>query len=227
MANINELDLKADEVEVDFSEMPEPGGQFTPPPKPGSYKFTLPTDLSSIWDKVETREGKERIKAVFDFDNALMYSSIRNSKIEEQPWTTNISNVEYSFRDGGKTSGMAQLLKHALGEETTPKTNIEYAQALMRHAGESFIADVEWSTACSERRDIRTYEEDEDGNRLNSTSVKEGTPGCGRRFYQRDIPKTDDGVYMEMFTCDLVGCDSPESAVLRCFGNLRNFRAAN
>jgi hypothetical protein len=227
LANINELDLKADEVEVDFDSMPEPGGQFTPPPKPGSYKFTLPGDLSGIWEKVETKDGKDRIKALFDIDNPLVYSSIRNNKIEDEPWTTQLSNVEYSFRDGVKTSGMAQLLKHGLGEETTPRTNMEYAQALIRHAGESFIADVEWSTSCNASRDIRAYEEDEDGNRLTTTEVREGTPGCGKKFYQQHIPKNDDGTYMETFSCDMTGCDSPVPAVLRCFGNLRNFRPAN
>jgi len=227
LANINELVLKADEVEVDFADMPEPGGQFTPPPQPGSYKFTLPSDLTNIWEKIETRDGKDRVKAVFDFDNALMYTSIRNSAIQEQPWTTNITNVEYSFGDGPKTSSLAQLLGHALGEEVTPHTNMEYAQALMRHGGESFVADVTWSAPSSERRDIRVYDEDDDGQTLTTTVVREGTPGCGKTYRQRVLPKTDDGAYMENFTCDLTGCDSPLPAVLRCFANLRNFRPAH
>jgi len=224
--NINELDLKADEVEVDFSDMPEPGGQYTPNPSPGSYKFTLPSDLSNIWEKVE-RDGKDRIKAVFDFDNALMYASTRNSSVEEQPWTTNVTNIEYSFGDGAKTSGLAQLLKHGLGEETTPRTSMEYAHALMRHTGESFVADIVWSTVCSDRRDIRIWEEDENGVRLTTTEIKEDTKGCGRKFKQRDIPKTEEGAYMERFSCDLTGCDSEDAAVLFSYANLRNFRAAH
>jgi len=226
LANINELNLKADEVDVSFDDMPDPGGQYTPNPKPGSYKFTLPSDLRNVWEVIE-RNGKERVQATFDFDNALMYRSIRGSDVEDLPWTTRINNAEYSFGDGASTSNMAQLLKHALGEETTPRTNMEYAQALERHAGESFIADVTWSSYCNAKKDIKVYDEDDEGNQLSSTIVKDNTPGCGKKFKQDQIPKTEDGTYMDRFTCDLASCDSEDLAVLYSYANLRNFRAAN
>jgi hypothetical protein len=129
-----------------------------------------------------------------------------------------ISNVPRARgKDKLRISDMDYLLS-ALGEKSVPRTNAEYAHTLMKYAGQEVLVDVEWSARCNPERNIRQYDE-------SGTPVEvEGMAGCGRKFYQRDIPKNE-GIYMETFTCDLARQPCPEGpAILRCFANPAYFR---
>ena len=73
MPKLAELGLGNEKVgDVDFADMPEQRGGFTPPPQPGTYRYKLPTfdQGSPIWDKIDTADGP-RLNVVFEGPMAL------------------------------------------------------------------------------------------------------------------------------------------------------------
>lgn len=217
MANLNELQGLGDDAgfAVDYDNVPDQPGGFTPQPPPGAYRFKLPGDLQNIWEQFDITINDKKVKrlrANFEEVGALTITSSPSGEQDSNSFRTRISNAERKRnKEGLMASDMLYLLR-ALGDDGAYKTNLEYAQALAKYAGREFVADVEWSAWCSDQKDIRGV--DENGN----VQVIEGQKGCGERVYQRDIPKVD-GQYAQTFSCP--SCN----ALLRAFANLARFRA--
>jgi hypothetical protein len=200
MASLKELNLSNDQVggDIDLDHLPKTGG-FLPMLQPGKYRLRLPANLGNVWDKIAAKGDRgERIVAKFDQDAPLLIVQApdRFADRKGEPFQTRISNLERARgREKILASDMDYLLR-ALGHTgKKPKTNIEYIQALLPFAGKEFIAEIEVQAQC--RDDKEKYVDDGQGG-----SVKlEGSAGCGRRYYQKDIPKTDDGSYPERIAC--------------------------
>ena len=212
--NINDLELKDELIvteDLDFDQLPEEFGPFVPPLYPGPYRFQLPSDLSEIWDKFDTDEG-ERVVAIFRDDTALTVTQSKNGEHNNEPLNVRISNRQRPRgRDKVPASDMDFLLR-ALNHGSRPRTNPQYVQALMEHAGQEFGAEVEWSAYCNPNKDI--YIETEEGR----AEQQEGTPGCGQSHYQQDIPK-ENGIYQDRFPCKNCG------ALVRAWPNLVRFKS--
>ena len=89
----------------------------------------------------------------------------------------------------------------------------------MRHAGQSFWADIEWSWGCNKNRDI--YTDDGQGGSIPVAGQK----GCGARYYmggKSGIPRGADGKYPLRIVCGNPEC----GALIRAFANLTNFHPA-
>lgn len=223
MAKLSELGLGNEQVgeAADFDALPEQLGGFPDPPQPGPFRFRLPTNLGNVWDKAEKKMAdgtvKPRIKAKFDQDNPLVIVQSLAGKYDNEPFQTTISNVERRRRkDEGvpEASDMDFLFRDAFEEKTKPKTNQEYANTLIKHAGQEFGADISWSWSCNDQRNIRIRTEQD------TVEEVEGQPGCGKRYYTKDVPKNEDGTYPLHITCAGEGC----GADLRAFASLERFR---
>lgn len=220
MANINELALKEETIVPDYEAIPEEFGSFTPPPQPGTYVFKLPEDLSSVWETFDATisgEKKQRIRAVLRDEHSLL---INGNGTENQPFGAYISGAERARgREKVMVSDLTYLVRCFGEKPTTPK---QHAEALIKHAGESFRADVTWSAYCNPNRNayFETKETNENGEEVTVVKEVEGTHGCGANFYQEDIPKDADGLYVQRFTCG--ECN----AQVMAFPGLRNFKSA-
>lgn len=221
MANLNELEGLGNDAgfAVDYENVPtEPGG-FTPTPPPGTYRFKLPGSLEDVWQAFDANINEQkvqRVRADLEGAAALTITQSQSGDQDGDSFRTRISNAERKRnKDGLMASDMLYLLR-ALGDEGQYKSNLEYAQALKKHAAAEFIANIEWSAWCSDQKPIRVLVENEDGT--TAVQVDESQNGCGKRVYQRDIPK-EDGEYAENFACPDCG------AVLRAFANLGQFKA--
>lgn len=229
MAKLSELGLGNEQIaQADFDTIPDQMMGFPDPPQPGPFRFKLPVNMGTIWDKAEKKlaDGttQPRIKAKFDRDNPLLIVQSIGGRYDGEPFETSLSNVE---RRRGKdesqpeASDMDYLLRDGFGEQKRPKTNKEYAEKLIAHAGQEFNADIEWSWSCNPNRNIRVM------NDQGQTEEVEGQPGCGKRYYMnRDVQKQhanqDDPnsplEYPLHITC-------PEcQADLRAFASLGKFR---
>lgn len=202
MPSLKELNLTNDQVgdTLDFDNLPKTGA-YPPPLPPGAYRFKLPAKMTSIWQAFDAKVG-QRITAIFDQDAPLVVTQATNGHVGD-PFTTRISNAERPRgKDKINVSDMDYLLK-ALGHKGKPKTNGEYAQALMSYAGKEFSAQVEWQWSCNPKKNI--YVDDGQGG---SVEVPD-KPGCGARYYQgRDVQKAADGSYPERITCGNPECNA-------------------
>lgn len=196
-STLQELGLKAEAIQADaaLADLPEGFGPLREPLQPGTYRFKLPEkNLETLWEKFEADEptkdqsgaestqSVERIRATFDADAPLQVIQCPTGVPDRtgEPFETRISNVR-RWRDrehSTRASDMDYLLK-ALGEAVTPMTNVEYAQALMKHAGKEFTADVELSYYSNPNRTIRALVADQGGQ----VSIQEipGAMGNGSR----------------------------------------------
>ena len=191
-------------------------GSFTPPPPPGSYRFKLPADLSSVWDlfDVPDKTPPQRVKAVFDRDHPLLIVQSPQGKSNGEPFETRLTNNERSRgKDKSVTASDMDYLLRALGEKTKPRSNREYMQVVTRNGGKEFGADLRYSWRCSTDRDIRARDQ------AGQVQVVEGKKGCGESYYQEDIPKGADGQVPYEIQCGNCG------ALLRAFANLDNLRS--
>lgn len=220
MANLNELEgLGADAgFEVDHDNIPtEPGG-FTPTPPPGTYRFKMPGSLEDVWEPFEATindKKVQRVRAELEGASSLTITQSQSGDQDGDSFRTRISNAERKRnKDGHMASDMLYLLR-ALGDDSRYASNLDYATALKKFASAEFIANIEWSAWCSDRKPIRVLVEDAEG--AQSVTVDESQNGCGSRVYQRDIPK-DGGAYDEQFPCTSCG------AILRAFANLGQFK---
>jgi hypothetical protein len=220
MASLKELNLSNDQVggDIDLNDLPKTGG-FLPMLQPGTYRLRLPGNLGNVWDTIAKKGDRgERIVAKFDQDAPLVIVQApeRFADRKGEPFQTRISNVE---RARGREKILASdfdYLLRALGHTgKKPRTNGEYAAALMPFAGKEFNATIEVTAQC--RDDKEKYVDDGHGG-----SVKlEGSAGCGRRYYQKDIPKNDDGSYPER-----IACAEDCGANLRVSNQIGSFEAA-
>jgi hypothetical protein len=226
VAKLNDLQLGTEKIgDVDFDAMPEQMGSFREDPQPGTYRFKLSAKLDDIWDTIDAKTKGTRINAIFDDTHPLVIVQSPGGALDGEPFLYRISNVE---RRRGKAddpnavevSDLDYLLRDGLGETTKPKTNAEYAKALMRHAGEEFTADLERSWNCRKDKNIRVFDETQQ-----RTVEVEGTLGCGSRYYQKDVSKVPSDpndpaslpVYPRTITCQC-------GAQIRGFSNLSRFR---
>lgn len=209
--NINELNLGNEKLGIDYGQIPEETGEYTPPIQPGSYVFALPTNLDSIWETID-RGGQQRVQAVFHNDDALTVflhgdeTRSFSAWINNHPFPRNKEKIE--------VSDMTYLIR-VLEPSATPQTNPEFVAALQRHAGEKFKANVTWSAYCNPKKDIYMEVADEAGE--TTVQVQEGTKGCTTNYYQNAIPRDDKGMFVDTFTC--TECN----AVVRAFPKLRKF----
>lgn len=215
-ASLNDLKLGSEKLEgADFDEIPENlGRSFPDPPQPGKYRFKFPASLAAIWATVTTTDYGTRVNAIFNGDTALQIVQSPGSGKNGEDFETRLSNVP---RPRGKEKILVSdmdLLLRAKGVTKRPKTNKEYAEALMKQAGQDFGAAIEWSWRCNPDREIYV----DDGN--GATAKVEGKMGCGARYYQRDVPKVD-GVFPVRITCSNPECN----ANIRAFANLGDFSA--
>lgn len=219
MADINELDL-SDEVivqeQTNYDELPDEYTPRTPPLYPSTYRFRLPPDLSQVWDAREYEGIGQRVTAQLYGDNALVVTQSKDGEREQDPCNVFISNRERPRGRKGEQINVSDMdyLLRALQHNGRPRTNKEYVEALSSHAGEEFVADVEWNAYCNPKKDM--YVENEEGTGVEKA---EGNTGCGTSYYQNEIPKVD-GVYQSRFGCENCG------AVLFVREQLRNFKVA-
>lgn len=221
MANLNELEgLGADAgFAVDYDDVPtEPGG-FGPPPPPGTYRFKMPGSLEDVWEPFEAtiNDSKvQRVRALLLGVSSLTITQSQAGDLDGDSFGARITNAERKRnKDGHMASDMLYMLR-ALGDDGRYASNLEYATALKKYASAEFIANVEWSTYCNDKKPIRVVVEDEAGNQ--SFTVDETQNGCGGRVYQRDIPKGEGGAYETEFGCPTCG------ALLRAYANLGQFK---
>lgn len=237
MPKLNELQLGNEKIgDVDFADMPAQRGGFTPLVQPGTYRFKFPVfDAGApIFDTIDTRDKGKRLNLIFSEAFALTIIQSPGGTANGQSFDARISNVERNRARTGEpevlVSDLDYLLRDALGVKTRPKTNAEYAKAMIANAsGKEFTADVEFTWNCAENRDIFT--DNGDGN----LQKVEGTKGCGARYYQggrtgvQKVPADANDpnsplIYPERITC--AGKDGvPCGAVIRAFTQLRNFKS--
>ena len=224
-ADFSALGLIDEELpEVAVGELPETGGFELV--QPGFYRFKLPASeaIVAASSAFQTPDKGQRIKVSFkkikDGPNASLWMPAL-----AKGFSTSLTNIERKQGDY-VVSDLASLLQ-ALGVEGSFSRNQEYLDALVRSAGVEFDAEVEWSASCNPKSSIYG----EDGQKDDSKK------GCGQSYKQRAfeykkgpkagtkvfaIPTDHQGKYAERFQCATEGC----GAILRCFGNLRNFRQA-
>lgn len=195
MANLKDLNLTNEQVgeDLDYAGI-KPMGSYAPPLPPGPVRLRLPAKMGDIWESV-VKDGKTYLKAVFDQNAPLIVVQATDTNTIGDPYNARLTNIP---RPRGKDklliSDMDFLLK-ALGHKGKPKTNPEYAAALLQYAGQDFPAKNEWQWYCNDKKDI--YVSDGQGG---SAQVP-GTPGCGRTYYQKDVDKVN-GTYPERITCE-------------------------
>ena len=238
MPKLSDLGIGTEKIEgVDFSEMPEQrSGTFADPPQPGTYRFRLPKfdGNTPIFDMIESKkDGKKRLNILFTDAFALTIVQSPGGTHDGEGYDFRISNMEFDRARKGETpifaSDLDYLLRDGFKDTGRPKTNAAYGQALVKHAGQEFTADLEFTWNCNDQRDI--YVDDGSGG----SEKVEGTKGCGAKYYQggkngigkeRENPEDPNSplVYPVRIRCagrDGVPCD----AIIRAFSRLRNFRA--
>jgi hypothetical protein len=200
-ADLNELGLNDDLVDVEAGELPEERSARLPMLQPilGIY-WQLPSSFD--FEKFQVDTG-QRIYARFKDATAL------RTHPGGIPVRATVSNAEREVtdrKDGRKKKVSAFLyLLRALGFGGALTKNIDYATALQMYGGHYFTADWGWSANCSEKRDIY-----KDG------AVVKGRSGCGQRYGLKGrsykdrngkvvqivgIPRADDQTFTENFQC--------------------------
>lgn len=208
---LSELGLSNAVLEdVDYTSIPEERGEFTPPLQPGPYVFELPspTNLESSWEVI-ARNGEQRVQAVLTGESSLIAHLAGNATQNFSAWINN--NAYPRGAEKIPVSDM-QYLVRSIDPTATPKSNTEFVQVLNGLAGRRFKATVAWSAYCNPNKDV--YFPDGEGN----LQVHEGTKGCGTNYYQQNIPRGDDNLFIDRFECSECG------ATVRAFPRLRNFQ---
>jgi len=224
--SLEALGLGKEQLEgTDFDHIPENIGQsFPDPPQPGTYRFKLPAAgvMKAIWAKVETENYGDRINAIFEDESALTIVQSPNHEHDGENFRWRCSNVPRERTKEKILVSDMDLLLRGLGDTVRPRTNADYAKALLKHAGQEFTASVEFSWRCDPKREI--YVDDGTG----SQQKVEGKLGCGTRYYQRDVQKVlsdpsdpaSPKVYPVRITCSNPDC----GASIRAFPSLTGFK---
>jgi hypothetical protein len=236
MSTLEELGLGQDQTEIEIpDEVPEESSGYVPLPQPGEYVFQLPTDLSTVWAKLESKKGV-RVSAGFTRENPLVITQDTkyDGYYKDYPLTTYINNIEYPRgREGVEVSDMYYLIRAFEAslpdeEKSALNNNASFVRALEKHAGKFFKARLSWRAYCNERKNIFIRIEDAEGNV--TVEEQEGTPGCGASYsnYARDvnrrIPVGEDGLFKERFEeFEVHGDPDGCPASLICNGRLGRF----
>jgi hypothetical protein len=188
-------------------------GTFEPPPPPGTYVFqlppTLPFEAFDVFDY--PTGGGQRIRVEFSQDYPLTIVEARDAHLVGTRFDCRISNAERPRGRDKIIVSDAQYLLRALGETVKPAANKAYILAIQKHAGQQFRADISWSWNCRKDANIRMVGTD-------GQPVEVDQLGCGKRYYDRQVPRNADGTLPER-----IGCEC--GATLRAFANLDNIRA--
>ncbi len=249
LGNLNDLDLKDDAGAAELpDEVPEQRGEFRPNPLPGFVVVQLPQDLSTLWDVMEANDpraakgsGKkvQRLRITFDENDSPLEIVTPVRGDENYPAGAGlggkINNLE---RKRGKADDpdaplvpdMYYVLE-ALGHDmeafraelkkNPKKANQVWGKALNQHAGELLKIKIAWTAQCRDDKTRYVPELNDDGSAYTGNFIEdpEGNQGCGKRVYMKDIPKDENGKYLERFTCP--GC---QEATLRAFAQFDQFR---
>ena len=207
-----------------LDDLPTFGG-FAPPPQPGPFRFKLPSDLSGVWDTMETQHKTEsnpkgtRVKMVFDQNNPLtIVQSHTQNRYKGEAFQCNINNNERKRGKagaGGEHSDMDYLCAAFEPTKAKPTSNKGYIERVRTYGGREFGADIRWSWSCNKTRNIRVR------NPGGDVVEVENKLGCGNNYYQEDIKpemKLANGEFPLEISCSC-------GALLRAFGNLDNIRA--
>ena len=235
MADLNALGLNDEGIsDADFDKMPQTiGGGSKLPPQPGIYRFRLPNGkaLFNCFDVLVTNDQGQKLTAVFSDESAL-----RNETLSDW-YQARVNNRTRTVKSKGEdviVSDMGMLLK-AVGSKPSPNeqgviTNYAYGQALIAAAEKEFIAEHTLTATCNPKRDI--YKSVETSPGVYEGKIVNGEKGCGQRYVVDgyagkngkpdvlSIPKNTDKTIAVRFTCKC-------GAELRCFGELRGYRAAD
>jgi len=191
-------------------------GAWTPPPPPGAYRFRLPADMKGIWDSFPTPEKRppQRVKMILDEEHPLIITQSPGGKHNGEAFTTRLTNNERKRGRGGshQASDFDYLLR-AFKQTTKPRTNPEYIRAMQQYAGQEFAADITYMWRCDRKRDKRVRD------KQGAIQVVDGVPGCGAVYYERDVPKNEDGSTPREALCSECG------ATLFAFADLDNIRS--
>ncbi len=236
------LDKSKGKTAVDYEHVPEQRGEFKALLQPGDFLFRLPKNLDLAWaEPFEANVGDkgkfERIAVQFDPEHPLTVvgapPALRaaNPGVIGETVRVRVANAERNRARKGDpaayVSDMYYLLFEGLGlDGKKPDENMEWIMALNAFAGKEFVAALTWSSFCSERN--TRYIDDGQGG---TTEDPDGTKGCGTRYYQSQLPRGEDGLFAERFTCggkkQVDGGTVDCGASLRCFPNLERFRKAS
>lgn len=251
MARLDEISQKftpEDAPEVDMEHMPEESAGFRPTPFPGDYAFQLPGDMdyeeriidakdaegNKIMNPDNTPKKLKRLVTLFGDGHELkiIEATPENQDFVGESVRYRVSNSEYRYgKDKELVSEMGFVLR-ALGE-TLPKgaTNVQWGEAIAKHALGHFRATLEWDAFCDSERKRYVYDEQQAKN------IEDNMAGCGQRYGQRAYAKNDgtkviqipkvqeaqpDGSFLERFSESIkCGC----GAAVRCFPRLRKYRS--
>jgi hypothetical protein len=167
MAKFGELSKEA-KPEVDIATVPEQFAGRDPLPQPGKgYVLALPfIDLNTHdVDDIPSAEGptKSRFAVTFGgrseggkaYPDGIRVVKSPDGESDGTNFRWRCSNEERKFADDqGSASAMYYLLMYGFGEIADGMSNYEYAEALARHSGEEFKADIVWTSSCSKKKDI-------------------------------------------------------------------------
>lgn len=214
MPDLNSLGFAPDE-EIpadDIQTIPEGSGGFELL-QPGNHTFTLPTAEKGFSDKEAVERGFFSKSVGSDQKDYLQV----NFRGKDKGWPlkvkgggnyfTQINNRPYTAQ-GKKVNDLLLILK-ALGHTETPRTNAEYAAALLKYAGQSFGAEQVLTARATT---------DKHGFDMSLASyVKPGDVYTGKNSGKQThgLPKQADGKYAEEIEVN--------GKTLRVFGNLRSF----
>jgi len=235
---------------VDFNNLPEQGGGYTPPPQPGTYRFRLPATLSAAnFSKRATTDFGDRLVVKFDQTAPLLIVQAPPAEADriDTPFETQLNNAPRNrARKGQPAQYVSDMdyLNKALALTERPGTNRAYAEALLAKAAESaeFTADIAWGWNCSDKRDAYFEVEDPENpgalknQKINLTDEngqaipEQYRKGCGQRMYaNKDVHKANvaaEGETPRMQYPMNATCKNPNcGASVRAFPNLERFQA--
>ncbi len=226
--SLEALGLGKEQLEgTDFENIPENLGQSYPDPvQPGTYRFQFPTaaQMKAIWAKVESTNHGERLNALFEDDAALTIVQSPGHEHDGESYRWRVSNVPRERTAEKILVSDMDLVLRGMGVTARPRTNKDYALALIKLAGQTFTANQEFSWNCNPKKDIYV----DDGTGTGNTTQVEGKPGCNARYYQRDVQKVpsnpDDPASPKVYPLR-IQCSNPDcGASIRAFGNLTGFK---
>lgn len=229
MVDYRQLELKDDLTLTNYENIPDQRTEFKPLIQPGDYLFSLPLNIASAWTAFDTTvDGKsvQRVAVQFDSEHPLTVVGAKDSKLLGEWLQLRISNAERNRARKGDppafVSDMLYLLREAFGFTGKPERNRDWIAALNGFADKQFVAALTWSSFCNDQK-TRYIEDPETGQAVEDPDK---VKGCGARYYQRDIPKTEEGTLFERFACTQPRDGYECGASLRAFGNLERFRKA-